>query len=718
MDSQLAFNVPSPSQQFQLRPKTYATPSQWESYRETIKNLYLEQNKTLKQVEQTMVEDHKFYATIGMYKKRIKAWGFDKKLKEREVLEILHRKSERDSAGKASKFFIRGRSVDFDKIRRYVESKPSLLSKLEDASENAESGIVICRTPSPTVPIALPSPPEVRKLEEIVTVLRDYIQACATGPHSRWVLTHDGYATRISAKSGLDGSRTSMIGAWDELASLHLSMEGTSSPTEMFQVLDSSLNKLKDAMKDELPEFVVMMIYLLRFTWPGHPLLLRMFRMHVGELSSLVLGVKHPLTLIWKDAANLKEGFDEIVEEILRVLFQELVVYLGQKDDVVELARRAWRYAPNSLKGMVEVMRQYQNWLAAHPNWPNSMLRSFLVQVRLMIATIDETTPRNELLEAHTTIQTILDTEGKNVKFPISAEDACSLSNMSGGISLRLGNFMEAKRGFSMAVDMARCHKLSPRHEMISLRNLEMIYKATGKYAELRKTTKEIQGLESSERLIWAQGSPATLKAVSTTIRGVRINLAAAICWESYMPLLRQSLYAQNVNLYLAPTADGRDVWLPLMRTVALEGRCFVVSSNMCVPAAAAAATHTSANGTAANGDRPKGAFGRRNSLLTEDGNEIALPEGEHPSSSAVVEDTAKAGTKFISRGGSAIINPSGEVVAGPQWEDEKGLIYADVDFDDCIRGRLDLDAAGSYSRNDSFKFSVTGLDLDPLPYY
>ncbi|KAI2467450.1 carbon-nitrogen hydrolase [Annulohypoxylon bovei var. microspora] len=223
-----------------------------------------------------------------------------------------------------------------------------------------------------------------------------------------------------------------------------------------------------------------------------------------------------------------------------------------------------------------------------------------------------------------------------------------------------------------------------------------------------------------SERLIWAAGSPATLKAVSTTIRGVRINLAAAICWENYMPLLRQSLYAQNVNLYLAPTADNRDAWLGLMRTVALEGRCFVVSSNMCVPEGPSADPAASAHGAATNG----GHKGRRGSVIDEDGNEIVLPNGEHKLSSPAVvegEETAPAKTSgarsFASRGGSSIISPFGDVIAGPQWEDEKGIIYADVDFDDCIRGRLDLDAAGSYSRNDSFKFSVAGLDLDPLPY-
>ncbi|KAK7948566.1 carbon-nitrogen hydrolase [Apiospora aurea] len=307
-----------------------------------------------------------------------------------------------------------------------------------------------------------------------------------------------------------------------------------------------------------------------------------------------------------------------------------------------------------------------------------------------------------------------------------------------------------------------------------------------------------------TERLIWAQGSPATLKAVTTTIRGVRINLAAAICWENYMPLLRQSLYQQNINLYLAPTADGRDTWLGLVRTIALEGRCFVVSSNMCVhsssgtqqqqqsgsvsvvasphdrealswvtspPYAHHGSTTRRRNSclteegfeialpratstTSSSSSPPRARKERRRSIFDDDGNEIVLPcDGKEKAASAaadvVVEEdegvdvsavddaqkqkqqqvgagaatttrkstTAISTGKFLSRGGSSIVSPMGDVIAGPQWEDDQGIIYADVDFEDCIRGRLDLDAAGSYSRNDSFKFSVEGLDLDPLPY-
>lgn len=197
----------------------------------------------------------------------------------------------------------------------------------------------------------------------------------------------------------------------------------------------------------------------------------------------------------------------------------------------------------------------------------------------------------------------------------------------------------------------------------------------------------------ATERLVWAQGSPKTLQAISTTIRGTRVNMAAAICWESYMPLLRQALYAQNINLYLAPTADGRDAWLSLMRTAGIEGRCFVISSNMCV--------------------REKGVAGE------EEGIEVALPP--HGASGGNTKEQKqpqqRAGATFISRGGSCITDPFGEVLAGPQWEDDTGIVTADVDFKDCIRGRLDLDAAGSYSRNDSFRFSVEGLNLMPLPY-
>ncbi|KAL8828415.1 MAG: hypothetical protein Q9170_006614 [Blastenia crenularia] len=297
-----------------------------------------------------------------------------------------------------------------------------------------------------------------------------------------------------------------------------------------------------------------------------------------------------------------------------------------------------------------------------------------------------------------------------------------------------------------------------------------------------------------SERLIWAQGSPSTLRAVTTTIAGAKLTLAAAICWENYMPLLRYSLYSQNVNLYLAPTADARDTWLPLMRTIACESRAYVLSANQCVrrkhlpswilgvsPGKAAQeqdptkkqlpidskyreTTSTSTNdfsipktppiapntpqgiaspsplhiGSISSDDRHpsplKQRSGRRRSsnlMPIPDNHFLALPSEEASVAEDADEPPAKPqqsqpsttnesedGEEFVSRGGSCIIGPTGDVLAGPLWEvEDAGLLIArDIDFDDCERGRLDLDVAGSYSRNDAFELKVTGLDLNPPP--
>ncbi|CRK32736.1 hypothetical protein BN1708_016151 [Verticillium longisporum] len=224
---------------------------------------------------------------------------------------------------------------------------------------------------------------------------------------------------------------------------------------------------------------------------------------------------------------------------------------------------------------------------------------------------------------------------------------------------------------------------------------------------------------------------------------------------------LGDALYAQNVNLYLAPTADARDAWLSLMRSVGCEGRCFVVSSNMAV-------REKPSSGASGNGvqrqqqqQQGNGVRGRQGSCITEEGHEIVLPGDKSASTSptgarkarrksVMVEDGHEVvlgcdddnsksmpeglkpsvdwtnGTKraddaasgWSCRGGSSIVGPFGDVLAGPQWEDDETIIYADVNFEDCVGGRLDLDAGSSYSRNDSFKFSVEGLDLEPLPYY
>ena len=99
----------------------------------------------------------------------------------------------------------------------------------------------------------------------------------------------------------------------------------------------------------------------------------------------------------------------------------------------------------------------------------------------------------------------------------------------------------------------------------------------------------------------------------------------------------------------------------------------------------------------------------------------IALPASQPaPRTSSVPSDTnpsSSSGEEFVCRGGSCIISPTGAVLAGPLWEVETGgLLLATVDFEDCQRGRLDLDVAGNYSRSDAFELRVRGLDISPPP--
>lgn len=172
-----------------------------------------------------------------------------------------------------------------------------------------------------------------------------------------------------------------------------------------------------------------------------------------------------------------------------------------------------------------------------------------------------------------------------------------------------------------------------------------------GKHRKLKPT--------AAERVIWGEGDGSTLKTYDTPFG----KMGGLICWENYMPLARTALYTQGVQIYIAPTADARDTWQATMRHIALEGRCFVIGCNQYVT----------------------------KSMYPDE--IAALPEME-------------AQPEVMSKGGSVVVSPLGQVLAGPLY-DQEDLLVVTLALDEIVRSKLDFDPIGHYSRPDVFDFKV-----------
>ena len=164
------------------------------------------------------------------------------------------------------------------------------------------------------------------------------------------------------------------------------------------------------------------------------------------------------------------------------------------------------------------------------------------------------------------------------------------------------------------------------------------------------------------ERIIWGQGDGSTLPVIDTDIG----RIGAVICWENYMPLLRMAMYGQGIEIYCAPTVDDRETWALSMRHIAFEGRCFVASAVQ---------------------------------YMTRDDAPADCPMGGEPG-------------EVLIRGGSTIVGPLGEVLAGPVYGKE-AVLCADIDLGAIPRAKYDLDVVGHYARPDVFALTV---DTSPKP--
>lgn len=171
------------------------------------------------------------------------------------------------------------------------------------------------------------------------------------------------------------------------------------------------------------------------------------------------------------------------------------------------------------------------------------------------------------------------------------------------------------------------------------------------------------------ERMVWGFGDASGLKVVDTPVG----RIGCLICWENYMPLARYSLFAQNIDIFIAPTWDSGDTWVASMNHIAREGGCWVLST-----------------ATALQGSDIPDSFPERDKLFQSD--------------------------EWINPGGAVVVKPFGGVVAGP-LDNERGVLYANIDVEAARESRKALDVAGHYNRPDLFHVEIDRRAKPPVSF-
>ncbi len=158
------------------------------------------------------------------------------------------------------------------------------------------------------------------------------------------------------------------------------------------------------------------------------------------------------------------------------------------------------------------------------------------------------------------------------------------------------------------------------------------------------------------ERLIWGQGDSTGLKVAETPVG----RIGGLICWEHWMPLARQVMHNAGEDIHIAAWPAVKEMNQIASRHYAFEGRCFVVAA---------------------------GAIMRARDL---------------PSELETVASLTANPDAFILDGGSAVIGPDGQYVAGPAFDCE-ALVMARVNLERIREESLALDVTGHYHRPDLF---------------
>ena len=165
-----------------------------------------------------------------------------------------------------------------------------------------------------------------------------------------------------------------------------------------------------------------------------------------------------------------------------------------------------------------------------------------------------------------------------------------------------------------------------------------------------------------NERLIWGQGDGSGLRVVDTPVGRV----GSLICWEHWMPLVRQRLHVAGEDIHIALWPSVKEMHQIASRHYAFEGRCFVIAA---------------------------GGIMRR---------------GDLPRELEVAGDITSEDSEFILNGGSCVIGPDGQYVAGPAFSSEV-IILARINLERIREESLTLDVTGHFNRQDLFDFHFKG---------
>ena len=157
------------------------------------------------------------------------------------------------------------------------------------------------------------------------------------------------------------------------------------------------------------------------------------------------------------------------------------------------------------------------------------------------------------------------------------------------------------------------------------------------------------------EKVFWKSGKPNDLNCVFKTNYGI---IGGLICAEHLNPLLKSAMFIQQEQIHVACYPGWsllpRDIMQSSIRQYAIESQCYVLASSQYI----------------------KG-----------------KPENS---------DDMEANWSFY--GGSAIIDPMGNYLAGPSYEKDE-ILYADIDLSKILERKIWIDMAGKDGRWDVISY-------------